>query len=181
MKHFKHKKRIIISLITALIVVLFIIGWIDVNSRFPQPQEELYAVDEWMPYSDDIQIRAKSIEYCSVHEFNQKYKQKRASDKDNVYIVVQLEVSNASNQAMDVIHIAQQFVLAIYPIGYVNQGEIIADTPVLAANTTEEKTICFIVTEGLIQGGRRETAFKNDVYLYSKSYPIRRAIVFKSE
>ncbi len=59
MKHFKHKKRMAVCLIAALFIVLFIIGFIDVNLRFPKPQEELYSIDEWVSWNDDIRIKAK--------------------------------------------------------------------------------------------------------------------------
>ena len=48
-----------VCLIAALFIVLFIIGFIDVNLRFPKPQEELYSIDEWVSWNDDIRIKAK--------------------------------------------------------------------------------------------------------------------------
>lgn len=179
MKHFKHKKRMIVCLITAVLVVLFIIGLIDVNSRFPQPQEELHSINEWVSWNDDIQIRAKSIDYCSTSELTQKYGVNGGNNDKIFYIVTKLEVNNTSDKDINFEHIFEKFNLVMYPIGYENQGMIFTDSPVIAANSTEEKIACFTVSEGLIRSERREAALQNDIYLCLKAYPVRQAIVFK--
>ncbi len=179
MKHFKHKKRMAVCLIAALFIVLFIIGFIDVNLRFPKPQEELYSIDEWVSWNDDIRIKAKSIDYCSSSELTQKYGIKEGNNDKIFYIVTKLEVNNTSNKDINFEHIFEKFNLVMYPIGYENQGMIFTDSPIIAANSTEEKIACFTVSEGLIRNERREAALQNDIYLCLKVYPVRQAIVFK--
>ena len=45
---------IITFIIMAVIAVVVAVGYIDVNHRFPEPEEEIVEKDEWVQYSDGI-------------------------------------------------------------------------------------------------------------------------------
>ena len=55
---------IITFIIMAVIAVVVAVGYIDVNHRFPEPEEEIVEKDEWVQYSDGIKITVTGI--CQV-------------------------------------------------------------------------------------------------------------------
>ena len=52
---------IITFIIMAVIVVVVAVGYIDVNHRFPEPEEEIVEKDEWVQYSDGIKIKVQEL------------------------------------------------------------------------------------------------------------------------
>lgn len=62
---------IITFIIMAVIAVVVVVGYIDVNHRFPEPEEEIVEKDEWIQYSDGIKIKATGIDYCTEQEVNE--------------------------------------------------------------------------------------------------------------
>lgn len=64
---------IITFIIMAVIAVVVAVGYIDVNHRFPEPEEEIVEKDEWVQYSDGIKIKVTGIDYCTEQEVNEKY------------------------------------------------------------------------------------------------------------
>ena len=64
---------IITFIIMAVIAVVVAVGYIDVNHRFPEPEEEIVEKDEWVQYSDGIKIKVTEMDYCTEREVNKKY------------------------------------------------------------------------------------------------------------
>ena len=87
---------IITFIIMAVIAVVVVVGYIDVNHRFPEPEEEIVEKDEWIQYSDGIKIKATGIDYCTEQEVNEKYSAGVKELGRFNYIVLKVKVQNES-------------------------------------------------------------------------------------
>ena len=85
---------IITFIIMAVIAVVVAVGYIDVNHRFPEPEEEIVEKDEWVQYSDGIKITVTGIDYCTEREVNEKYSASVKELGRFNYIVLKVKVQN---------------------------------------------------------------------------------------
>ena len=54
-------KKVIIIVIIMIVSGIWIAAYIDINRRFPVPEEEIYSLNEWFNDSD-AEIKVNSIE-----------------------------------------------------------------------------------------------------------------------
>ncbi len=189
MKHYTNKthiKGIVISAVIIIFTVVCIIGYIDVNKRFPKAGEEFYSSNEWVDY-DYMQIRAKKMEYLTKEQYCERYENADAAGRSDKlsYFVLTLELHNLTGED---INLNKKFIgnvsLEAYPQGYNNQGNFIdgngkADTrSILEANQTKEFTIVFNVNESVVGKNRINRLKKSDIYFSMSCYPVHKAIVF---
>lgn len=189
MKHYTDKTHIKIIIISAVIIIftfVCIIGYIDVNKRFPKAGGEFYSEEQWVDY-DYMQIRAKKMEYLTKEEYGERYENSGIADRSDKlsYFVLTLELHNLTDED---INLNKNFIgnvsLEAYPQGYNNQGNFIdengkADTrSILEANQTKEFTIVFNVNESVVGKSRINKLKKSDIYFSMPCYPVHKAIVF---
>lgn len=90
MKHYTDKTHIKIIIISAVIIIftfVCIIGYIDVNKRFPKAGGEFYSEEQWVDY-DYMQIRAKKMEYLTKEEYGERYENSGIADRsEKLYIL----------------------------------------------------------------------------------------------
>ena len=96
---------IITFIIMAVIAVVVAVGYIDVNHRFPAPDEEIVEKDEWIQYSDGIKIKVTGIDYCSEQEVNEKYSAGVKELGRFNYIVLKVKVQNESQDKFNMFSI----------------------------------------------------------------------------
>ena len=107
----------------AVIAVVVAVGYIDVNHRFPEPEEEIVQKDEWVQYSDGIKIKVTGIDYCTEQEVNEKYSASVKELGRFNYIVLKVKVQNESQDKFNMFSIVTDSNLVIYPDGYENQPD----------------------------------------------------------
>lgn len=189
MKHYTDKTHIKIIIISAVIIIftfVCIIGYIDVNKRFPKAGGEFYSEEQWIDY-DYMQIKAKKMEYLTKEEYGERYENSGIADRSDKlsYFVLTLELHNLTDED---INLNKNFIgnvsLEAYPQGYNNQGNFIdgngkADIrSILEANQTKEFTIVFNVNESVVGKSRINKLKKSDIYFSMSCYPVHKAIVF---
>ena len=96
---------IITFIIMAVIAVVVAVGYIDVNHRFPEPEEEIVEKDEWVQYSDGIKIKVTGIDYCTEQEVNEKYSASVKELGRFSYIVLKVKVQNESQDKFNMFSI----------------------------------------------------------------------------
>ena len=168
-------KAVIIIVLLFVVLGCWVIGYIDVNRRFPKPKEEIYAVNE-----------VNSVELVSKDEAYSQYGINDYEDErqDIQYFITKLEINNTSGEEYDVekklnSHIA----IKAYPLGYVNQGEIITESGIsnvkIKADEEKEVVICFILGDGVLLTDRRWMLNKSDMYLDFHEYPVHKAVLLE--
>ncbi|RHK45595.1 hypothetical protein DW067_06325 [Lachnospira eligens] len=105
---------IITFIIMAVIAVVVAVGYIDVNHRFPEPEEEIVEKDEWVQYSDGIKIKVTGIDYCTEQEVNEKYSASVKELGRFNYIVLKVKVQNESQDKFNMFSIVTDSNLVIY-------------------------------------------------------------------
>ena len=185
MKYFKEglnirKHLFIIGIIVVVILAAVVIaGYIDVNSRFPQPEQDIAEKGEWIDYAENIKLNVSDIDYCSDTELNQKYKADVKENGKYDYIVVKMNLNNESDTNYNLINLISKTNLVIYPSGYENQGDIVGNDINVISGETKEFTLYFTVSKMLIKKKGREKLLGEDIYVCFKAYPKRQAVVFR--
>ena len=178
-------KAVIIIVLLFVVLGCWVIGYIDVNRRFPKPKEEIYAVNEWISDSN-VMVKVNSVELVSKDEAYSQYGINDYEDErqDIQYFITKLEINNTSGEEYDVekklnSHIA----IKAYPLGYVNQGEIITESGIsnvkIKADEEKEVVICFILGDGVLRTDRRWMLNKSDMYLDFHEYPVHKAVLLE--
>ena len=65
-------KAVIIIVLLFVVLGCWVIGYIDVNRRFPKPKEEIYAVNEWISDSN-VMVKVNSVELVPKDEAYSQY------------------------------------------------------------------------------------------------------------
>ena len=176
----KHFKILYIIAAVVLVAVVWTASYINVNKRFPQPEEEIYEKGEWVEISDGVRVKGTGIEFCSYEEYRERYNIKSDSRISNLsYILVHTNINNTSSKAVNAWDIDTTTNLAIYPAGYSNQGMIAEQDTIVQPGESKDITFVYNVTNALIQPGKREKVLSENIYLCFKAYPVRQAIVFR--
>ena len=174
------KHLFIIGIIVVVILAAVVIaGYIDVNSRFPQPEQDIAEKGEWIDYAENIKLNVSDIDYCSDTELNQKYKADVKENGKYDYIVVKMNLNNESDTNYNLINLISKTNLVIYPSGYENQGDIVGNDINVTSGETKEFTLYFTVSKMLIKKKGREKLLVEDIYVCFKAYPKRQAVVFR--
>lgn len=185
MKHTKSRFSIrkhpfiITFIIMVVIAVVVAVGYIDVNHRFPEPDEEIAEVDEWVQYSDGVKIKATGIDYCSDQEVNEKYNAGVKELGRFNYIVIKIKVLNESQDKFNVFSIVTDSNIVIYPYGYENQGMICEDNVSVDKGEGEEFTLAYVISKNYLSEKKLDKLLHEDIYLCFKAYPVRQAIVIR--
>lgn len=177
MTHFKKIGLTLLFIAIAFATIFWIVCFVDINKRFPQPQEKLYEPGEFVDYLDGIKIKGVSVNYYTNEEYKEKYGIKEPVKYD--CIIVKLKVLNESDKLMDMAYINQFFNFVIYPSGYENQGSVLGENTFIDSNEEKEIEIMYVVSNALLEQKRRNSVLKQEGYLCFKAYPVREAIVFK--
>ena len=142
------KHLFIIGIIVVVILAAVVIaGYIDVNSRFPQPEQDIAEKGEWIDYAENIKLNVSDIDYCSDTELNQKYKADVKENGKYDYIVVKMNLNNESDTNYNLINLISKTNLVIYPSGYENQGDIVGNDINVTSGETKEFTLYFTVSK----------------------------------
>ena len=96
-------KAVIIIVLLFVVLGCWVIGYIDVNRRFPKPKEEIYAVNEWISDSN-VMVKVNSVELVSKDEAYSQYGINDYEDErqDIQYFITKLEINNTSGEEYDV-------------------------------------------------------------------------------
>ena len=165
---------IITFIIMAVIAVVVVVGYIDVNHRFPEPEEEIVEKDEWIQYSDGIKIKATGIDYCTEQEVNEKYSAGVKELGRFNYIVLKVKVQNESHDKFNMFSIVTDSNLVIYPDGYENQGMVCEDNVSVNKGEVKDFTLAYAISKNYLSEKKLDKLFHEDIYLCFKAYPVRR-------
>lgn len=175
MKHFKRK---IVIIVVIIMTALEIMGFIDANSRFPQPKEEKYSCNEWMKLDEQVDISVTDISYYSKEQFKEVYAQEDFDIKYDTIVIV-MKVKNCSDHQIDFsMRYLQYITLVAYPIGYVNQGILLNRSDRMVDSGKEKEfTVVVNVSEALVNERRKEQFLKSTFYVQFSLYPIKKVFV----
>ncbi len=166
---------IITFIIMAVIAVVVAVGYIDVNHRFPEPEEEIVQKDEWVQYSDGIKIKVTGIDYCTEQEVNEKYSASVKELGRFNYIVLKVKVQNESQDKFNMFSIVTDSNLVIYPDGYENQGMICEDNVSVNKGEVKDFTLAYVISKNYLSEKKLDKLLHEDIYLCFKAYPVRQA------
>jgi len=183
-----YKKIIIIIIISVVLFVAWLIGFLDVNSRFPQVKCEEYHLDEWVDYSnrywgyDNLQLSPVKITIYSAKDFESGYPEEGEEYKDTSYkiVVMKVKIKNNSSQEISVGKVFSFFTAGAEPIGWNNQGRIIdsKNTNILPGGNQEDVELYVVLSESVVSSRNYDRFLKNKIFLSVKSYPLRQILVF---
>ncbi|MFQ8648738.1 MAG: hypothetical protein ACLR9U_07925 [Lachnospira sp.] len=175
-------KKVIIIVIIMIVSGIWIAAYIDINRRFPVPEEEIYSLNEWFNDSD-AEIKVNSIELISAEDGHDLYGLDEGNNKyDMQYFIAKMDVKNISGTEYNVERkLNSHMAIKAYPLGYFNEGEIItesgANNVILQEGEEKEVTIYFILGNGVLRTNRRWMLKKSRIYLDFKNYPIHKAVL----
>lgn len=182
----KIKRRYIYIFITAVWLILCIIGYINANHRFPQPVKEYYSIGDEVEYRG-LQIKAEELSFENTENITNKYPAIKKVNNNSKYnfIVLKLLVKNISDNMVNFeLDIVPNVAMSAYPIGYSNQGYALAvnedDDILFKAGEEKEVILYFVVGNGLVRQSRRKKFLESDFYFDMSVYPVHKAIVFDS-
>lgn len=92
---------LLVSLGAAIIILagFVLFGYQNINSKFPAQKEERYAMDEWVEYEKDIQIRVDKAEMLTSEESKAQREGRLAiGEKDARCVEITLTVKNDSRE-----------------------------------------------------------------------------------
>lgn len=71
MMHSKKRiiKRVVIACLILVVSGVWLVGYIDVNKRFPKPEQQVHSIGEWVR-TGDTSIKVNSVEYMPQEEAN---------------------------------------------------------------------------------------------------------------
>lgn len=169
----------IVGVVAFLFIVLWTIGVIDVNSRFPQPEVQEYGQDDWLEYDDSILLNVNEIKY-ELAEVSVDENKVLTSQKNTAHILVKFRVKNKTESDIDFYNYFMRFDLVVYPIGYNNQGSLRNMNEIYIKAGEEKEFIAeYNLTEGLIKQKFMEKFLNNKFCLCIRTYPVRQMFVFE--
>ncbi len=63
---------IFIACLILVVSGVWLVGYIDVNKRFPKPEQQVHSIGEWVR-TGDTSIKVNSVEYMPQEEANSQY------------------------------------------------------------------------------------------------------------
>lgn len=84
MMHSKKRiiKRVVIACLILVVSGVWLVGYIDVNKRFPKPEQQVHSIGEWVR-AGDTSIKVNSVEYMPQEEANSQYGSELLHDNGN--------------------------------------------------------------------------------------------------
>ena len=84
MMHSKKRiiKRVVIACLILVVSGVWLVGYIDVNKRFPKPEQQVHSIGEWVR-TGDTSIKVNSVEYMPQEEANSQYGSELLPDNGN--------------------------------------------------------------------------------------------------
>lgn len=97
------KKKTITLLVWSGLLLVVLIGFVlfgykNINSKFPAQKAERYAMEEWVEYEKDIQIRVDKAEMLTSKESKEQREGLIAGETDARCVEITLTVKNDSNE-----------------------------------------------------------------------------------
>lgn len=181
-KKTKKSKKTAIIVMAVLIVIIWLVGYIDINTRFPKAESETYNMNEWVD-NGNINIRVNSAQYMDQEKVYDLYGIEPIKDTSTHYFILSIDVLNRSDNE---INLAKEFygniAMDIYPLGYHNIGERVhrEDNNVkkmLKKDEQQEVIFAFIISDGSIREDRRWMMHKSQIYMTLSNYPIHKMIM----
>ena len=180
-------KAVIIIVLLFVVLGCWVIGYIDVNRRFPKAEEELYSVGEWIEESG-FEIKVNSLELISLEEASEKYGVNLQNDMKKIvpstkYFILKMDVRNISDEELNIgKKLMSHTDLQVMPIGIVEVGEVLTNYTKnikLQPGEEEEVVIKYILSNGVLREDRRWMLNKCKFYLAFLNYPVHKAVLFE--
>ena len=176
----KHFRIYIIATVVVLVAWVWLATYINVNKRFPQPEEELYEKGEWVEVSDGVRVKGTGVEFCSYGEYTERYNVKTSNKNSSMScILIHINIDNTSSKAFNAWDIDTTANIVIYPTGYNNQGMVAEQDAIIQSGESRDITFVYNVSSSMIRPEIRKKVLNNELYMCFKAYPVRQAIVFR--
>jgi len=176
----RYRKAILISIVILLIVGTWLVGFIKINHRFPQPVIEEYHADQWLDY-ENAQITPVQMDIYSGTQFAEIYSDigKSFANQNSKIIVAKVKIKNNSNSKLDSMKFYTRFNVVAYPIGYENQGMLV-DLNNIYVLPGEEKEVStyYMVSQALVSDQKMDEFLNSKFYMGVRLYPIKQILVF---
>ena len=95
-KKTKKSKKTAIIVVAVLIVIIWLAGYIDINTRFPKAESETYNMNEWVD-NGNINIRVNSAQYMDQEKVYDLYGIEPIKDTSTHYFILSIDVLNRSD------------------------------------------------------------------------------------
>lgn len=175
-----YRKKMVITICILFIACIWLIGFIDINHRFPKSVAEEYHTDQWMDY-ENSKLTPVQLDIYTGTQFADTYSDigKTLKNKDCNIIVAKIKIKNNSDNKIDSMKYFTRFDLVAYPIGYENQG-ILTDMKNIYVAPGEEKEVSayYIVSQALVSDNNMKEFLNSKFYMGIRLYPIKQILVF---
>lgn len=176
----RYKKTILISIVILLTAGTWLVGFININHRFPQPVIEEYHADQYLDY-ENAQITPVQMDIYSGAQFAELYSAigKSFANQNCKIIVAKIKIKNNSNSNIDSLKFCTRSNVVAYPIGYENQGMLV-DMKNIYVLPGEEKEVStyYAVTQSLVSDKNMAEFLNSKFYMGVRLYPIKQILVF---
>ena len=175
-----HSKKKIIKRVVIACLILWLSGYIDVNKRFPKPEQKVHSMGEWVR-TGDTSIKVNSVEYMPQEEANSQYGSELLPDSRNnsntYYFIAKIDVKNETDKEIKLSKtLLEHLGLEIYPVGEVMEnGELTSIK--LKAQEQREIVLHFIMSQGVLRDDRRWMLKKSQIRIVLSNYPVHEIIV----
>ena len=187
MMHSKKKiiKRVVIACLILAVFGVWLAGYIDVNKRFPKPEQQVHSMGEWVR-TGETSIKVNSVEYMPQEEANSQYGSELLPDSRNnsntYYFIAKIDVKNKTDKEIKLSKtLLEHLGLEIYPVGVLTYGETMEDGELtsikLKAGEQREIVLHFIMTQGVLRDDRRWMLKKSQIRIVLSNYPVHEIIV----
>jgi len=182
MMHSKKKiiKRVVIACLILVVSGVWLVGYIDVNKRFPKPEQQVHSIGEWVR-TGDTSIKVNSVEYMPQEEANSQYGSEllpdNGNDSNTYYFIAKIDVKNETDKEIKL----SKTLLEIYPVGVLTYGEVMENGELtsikLKAQEQREIVLHFIMSQGVLRDDRRWMLKKSQIRIVLSNYPVHEIIV----
>ena len=182
-----HSKKKIIGRVVLVVLILaisgvWLAGYIDVNKRFPKPEQQIHSTGEWIK-TVNVSIKVNSAEYMPQEEANSQYgSQLLASDSEAYYFIVKMDIKNETDEEIRLSKgLLEHLGLEIYPVGARMYGETMEDGELtsvrLKAQEQKEIVFNFLLSSGSMRTDRRWMLKKSRISIVLSNYPVHEIII----
>lgn len=177
-----NKKTITLLVWSGLLLVVLIgfvlFGYKNINSKFPVQKAEMYAMEEWVEYEKDIQIRVDKAEMLTSNELKKQREERIqiAGETDVRCVEITLTVKNDSSEEKTV-----DMIMYLQWLGGAQGADIMREgyssgQETFSPGETRQLVYVFDLTDRFF----KKTTWKNidqlDFQLLYSVYPIERTV-----
>ena len=180
MMHSKKRiiKRVVIACLILVVSGVWLVGYIDVNKRFPKPEQQVHSIGEWVR-TGDTSIKVNSVEYMPQEEANSQYGSELLPDNGNnsntYYFIAKIDVKNETDKEIKLSKtLLEHLGLEIYPVGVLIYGEVMENGEL---TSIREIVLHFIMSQGVLRDDRRWMLKKSQIRIVLSNYPVHEIIV----